>query len=208
MGDYSSTPSRWENSQEYMQTAKTATRPTTAPVVNTTNSDTSNTIHTNAFLLESLLHELTFWEPTPKEFLRKSQSASAAIDYTNKNKQNSKPQLRTAASFGEHEELRNHHHHQPQTATKSGSRSIASLTTTTTHNPNNNATTTQTNNHANNSAAEEQLLSRSPTLPELQAACSWQKAVDPATGRTYYYDVHTRQTQWEKVRAFAVSSVL
>ena len=40
----------------------------------------------------------------------------------------------------------------------------------------------------------------SPTLKELEAANTWQKAVDPASGRTYYYDSITRQSQWEKVR--------
>jgi hypothetical protein len=40
----------------------------------------------------------------------------------------------------------------------------------------------------------------SPTLAELQANCFWNKAIDPSTGRTYYYDIRTRQTQWEKVR--------
>ena len=39
----------------------------------------------------------------------------------------------------------------------------------------------------------------SPTLAELQECCYWNKAIDPASGRTYYYDVRTRQTQWEKV---------
>jgi hypothetical protein len=28
----------------------------------------------------------------------------------------------------------------------------------------------------------------------------WKTAVDPATGRTYYYDTITRTTQWNKVR--------
>ena len=39
----------------------------------------------------------------------------------------------------------------------------------------------------------------SPTLAELQERCFWNKAVDPASGRTYYYDIRTRHTQWEKV---------
>lgn len=30
----------------------------------------------------------------------------------------------------------------------------------------------------------------------------WRTAVDPVTGRTYYYDSVTRQTQWEKVRQY------
>jgi len=44
------------------------------------------------------------------------------------------------------------------------------------------------------------LLENSPTLQELEAANTWQKAVDPTSGRTYYYDSITRQSQWEKVR--------
>jgi hypothetical protein len=28
----------------------------------------------------------------------------------------------------------------------------------------------------------------------------WKSAVDPSTGRTYYYDAITRKTQWSKVR--------
>lgn len=39
----------------------------------------------------------------------------------------------------------------------------------------------------------------SPTLVELQKSCFWNKAIDPASGRTYYYDIRTRHTQWEKV---------
>ena len=51
---------------------------------------------------------------------------------------------------------------------------------------------------------EEEVLAAaavdSPTLQELEAANTWQKAVDPTSGRTYYYDSITRQSQWEKVR--------
>lgn len=46
----------------------------------------------------------------------------------------------------------------------------------------------------------------SPTLSELEAANTWHKAVDPASGRTYYYDSITRQTQWEKVCSVIVVS--
>jgi WW domain len=48
----------------------------------------------------------------------------------------------------------------------------------------------------------------SPTLAELQARCYWNKAIDPATGRTYYYDIRTRATQWEKVSIFTVKKVI
>ena len=46
----------------------------------------------------------------------------------------------------------------------------------------------------------------SPTLTELQERCFWNKAIDPTSGRTYYYDVRTRHTQWEKVRAIKAPS--
>ena len=48
-------------------------------------------------------------------------------------------------------------------------------------------------------ATEQLKQPGSPTLAELQECCYWNKAIDPASGRTYYYDVRTRQTQWEKV---------
>jgi WW domain len=41
----------------------------------------------------------------------------------------------------------------------------------------------------------------SPTLSQLKRVNTWQKAVDPASGRAYYYDTITRKTQWEKVCA-------
>ena len=65
------------------------------------------------------------------------------------------------------------------------------------------------NNHAGEMEQQQQqqhestaaeVAEDSPTLKELEAANTWQKAVDPASGRTYYYDSITRQSQWEKVR--------
>jgi hypothetical protein len=35
---------------------------------------------------------------------------------------------------------------------------------------------------------------------------NWKTAVDPVSGRTYFYDTVTRKTQWEKVRFFKASS--
>ena len=28
----------------------------------------------------------------------------------------------------------------------------------------------------------------------------WRQAVDPNSGRTYYYEIHSKQSTWEKVR--------
>jgi WW domain len=39
---------------------------------------------------------------------------------------------------------------------------------------------------------------QSPPSPLLQPV--WKSAVDATTGRTYYYDIISRRTQWEKVR--------
>ena len=52
---------------------------------------------------------------------------------------------------------------------------------------------------------QQQRQPGSPTLAELQESCFWNKAVDPASGRTYYYDFRTRYTQWEKVRVIKVA---
>jgi hypothetical protein len=55
------------------------------------------------------------------------------------------------------------------------------------------ATTTQTWNENKSAAA--------PVTPLATAVQRvWKSAVDPSSGRTYYYDAVTRQTQWEKVR--------
>jgi len=63
----------------------------------------------------------------------------------------------------------------------------------------------QTKKLDDSSAPHETSARSSPpkTLQELEAACTWQKTVDPSSGRTYYYDTITRQSQWEKVRMYA-----
>ena len=40
------------------------------------------------------------------------------------------------------------------------------------------------------------------------AKTTWKSAVDPTTGRTYYYDTVSRKTQWNKVRNSPVLCVL
>lgn len=43
--------------------------------------------------------------------------------------------------------------------------------------------------------------SESPPLTEhKQEPSNWRTAVDPMSGKIYYYDTITRRTQWEKVR--------
>jgi WW domain len=46
--------------------------------------------------------------------------------------------------------------------------------------------------------SEDSAGSSDSTYPEPQ----WKSTVDPVTGRTYYYHLVTRQTQWEKVSVF------
>jgi hypothetical protein len=47
---------------------------------------------------------------------------------------------------------------------------------------------------------------RSPRVEESvpQEPANWKTAVDPVSGRTYFYDTLTRQTQWEKVRTVSI----
>jgi hypothetical protein len=43
-------------------------------------------------------------------------------------------------------------------------------------------------------------------MPERRKKREWKSAVDPKSGRTYYYDVHTRETQWRKPLELASKS--
>ena len=42
--------------------------------------------------------------------------------------------------------------------------------------------------------------------PAKEKKHEWRSAVDPKSGRTYYYDVHTRETQWRKPLDLATDS--
>jgi WW domain len=205
----------------------------------------------NAFVLASLLHELTFWEATPKEFLRKSQSANDVGNseyHANGHHRPDAPlrasSLSASRSVATTKQRHNNHHNSDHNqsrqrgdnddATRSNGESFSQHTAlqtsletrseqrngsfrdgsshdsaaavqqpqraTAVQSPLEHAQTQrrpdESFNHPNDS--HTQIVS-SPTLAELQAACPWQKAVDPATGRTYYYDVETRQSQWDKV---------
>lgn len=144
----------------------------------------------SAFLLESLLHELIFWEPTPKEFLlrKRSHSVNAVLDSAVVTSPHRKGELRHVSSCGNGATMNNGtyiHNDAPQ-------QQCHRLQPSKNQQQPSNAT-------KGLQLQQQQQQPRSPTLQDLQAACHWQKAVDPATGRTYYYDVLTRQTQWEKV---------
>jgi hypothetical protein len=53
----------------------------------------------------------------------------------------------------------------------------------------------------NSSRSSHRERSNSNKSPEPQAEpVNWKTAVDPVSGRTYFYDSITRKTQWEKVR--------
>jgi len=45
---------------------------------------------------------------------------------------------------------------------------------------------------------EEETAALAGIDPGPDEDCPWQSAEDPATGKTYYYHIHTRETQWSK----------
>lgn len=124
-----------------------------------------------AQVLESLLQELSFWEPMHSDngVLRKSRSVN---DVHRVEEVNRRTGLIHATSYGGSSNAT------PQSLEQEQPRK------------------------EDVSVDEDIPAPPSPTLAELQASCFWNKAIDPSTGRTYYYDIRTRQTQWEKVRPF------
>lgn len=47
--------------------------------------------------------------------------------------------------------------------------------------------------------------SESPPSEHKQEPSNWRTAVDPMSGKMYYYDTITRRTQWEKVSGLSIS---
>jgi WW domain len=197
-----------------------------------TEDDAPSNQEGNAFVLASLLHELTFWETTPKEFLRKSQSAndvchtghrpdaplrasslSASRSISQRNGHQFRQHDNDIISNSNGESIRPYNNAAAQASSlavgtqsefQNGSAAATAQPQTLGHEtqrPDNSAS----NDHCNTTTTTTTATTptSSPTLAELQAACPWQKAVDPATGRAYYYDVETRQSQWDKVYIYA-----
>jgi WW domain len=56
-------------------------------------------------------------------------------------------------------------------------------------------------NPTNNKNKNQLMLEYDPELDTIDIKqITWKQALDPVTGRTYYYDTVTRKTQWEKVK--------
>jgi hypothetical protein len=167
-----------------------------------------------AQVLESLLQELSFWEP----------STSLV---TTENGDGKMRKSRSVNDVGRDEELiRNRNHHGLTNSTSySGGTCGGNVqnfletdqqqrdsiprrdrewdsSTSRNNSAHTDSSTIYTNVHLNDdgTTANTAETPGSPTLTELQARCCWNKAIDPTTGRTYYYDIRTRQTQWEKVK--------
>jgi WW domain len=138
-----------------------------------------------AQVLEALLQELSFWEPpisAENAVLRKSRSVNDVINHSD----------RTVTANLARTGLTH--------ATSCGGGSGYSSTGIIHHQYPQETQTFAERNEAVTAIEEDVPVPASPTLAGLQALCFWNKAIDPSTGRTYYYDIRTRQTQWEKVR--------
>jgi hypothetical protein len=191
-------------------------------------TDTLTDSNQKAIILESLLQELSFWEPSTKKNgkldagaggMRKSRSVNDANDsHSSKSNYKQRNQFTNSTmngsitpSRGNINNLnRNTFNHQQQHNSLCYDSKIDSADCTTSQvNGDSNYSVTSTNIHitnggdhhdSNNTTALSMTAPGSPSLAELQALCFWNKAIDPATGRAYYYDIRTRQTQWERVR--------
>jgi WW domain len=187
------------------------------PVTPTSNMDDS--LH-KAMALESLLQELSFWEPsTPTRFKNGDNNCSidsAAMDFNN-NRNNhdriqhtisstrsSKPDSRNNSTT-RHFDGKNQCQHDSSSHIDTQIDDSPHYTTNEIHIESDTDFLTSVQQRSMSDGirptamTEEAPRPGSPSLAELQACCYWNKAIDPATGRTYYYDIRTRQTQWEKV---------
>ena len=82
-----------------------------------------------------------------------------------------------------------------------GKRRLHSMTNT----PPTTSTDVSSKGSRNSTGHREQLQqqsSRDNVTSEYDTGAIWKTAIDPLSGRTYYYDAITRRTQWHKVRLF------
>jgi WW domain len=169
--------------------------------VNVETAEASSDIDKKALVLESLLQELSFWESSSKPSgMRKSHSVNDVSnnEYGTRERQ----VLKGSTSCGGSSNIFNSTMHPDFLSERDSHCHYATGSRTTGDNPHNAVS------EAKDVMPVQAEVPKSPTLAELQDRCHWNKAIDPATGRTYYYDIRTRQTQWEKVTKLLTSLLL
>jgi WW domain len=215
-----------------------------SPDATTTNPDSHDE---KAIVLASLIHELSFWEPSTPNSLALDSDGNSSSGLMRKSRSVNDAVGEAAAGHNmrdNHQRLSHSTSYNGSTTNSKSGEGINGSINNTTNNMgypqrqnmasydypetvgSSDKGTTKRNDdnqyplslydniNNKNGCQDEKLLVAtqqqpgSPTLAELQEICYWNKAIDPSSGRTYYYDVRTRHTQWEKVRVIKVPATV